>query len=427
MPPVSRAGRHSGRRRLFGFGYFAKLGPGLITGASDDDPSGIGTYSQVGAAFRFGLLWTALFTLPLVIAMQELSARLGLVSGKGLARLVKESFPRWTLYVAVALVGVANVFNIGADIGAMGAAVRLLVPLPFVLVVVAVTLGILALEVFLPYRRYAKVLRWLTLSLAAYIAVLFVVGVDWAAALRATLVPSIAWSPVEIAALIAIFGTTISPYLFFWQASEEVEEEHEQASSVPAAPDAAHIRAMRTDVVSGMGSAVVVMWAIMVSTAETLGAHHVTRITTAAQAAQALRPIAGRFASLLFTLGIVGTGLLAVPVLAGSAAYALTEAVGGAEGLDRPLRRAPIFYVVIAGAMLVGLALDFVGIDPVRMLFYAAVLNGLAAPFLILLMLVLSRRREVLGSWRSGPLSVAFVVLTLVIMTGLPIAYLIVR
>ena len=291
---MSRARHHPHRRRVFGFGYFAKLGPGLVTGASDDDPSGIGTYSQVGAAFRFGLLWTALFTLPLVIAMQELSARLGLVSGKGLARLVKESFPRWTLYVAVGLVGVANVFNIGADIGAMGAAIRLLVPAPFVLVVILVTLGVLALEVFLPYHRYAKVLRWLTLSLAAYVAVLFVVGVDWAAAFKATFFPTFNWSPVEVAALIAIFGTTISPYLFFWQASEEVEEGHEETGTEESPEcDASHLRAMRVDVVSGMGSAVIVMWAIMVSTAETLGAHHVTQIATAAQAAEALRPIAG--------------------------------------------------------------------------------------------------------------------------------------
>jgi NRAMP (natural resistance-associated macrophage protein)-like metal ion transporter len=419
---AARTRHHHHRSRLRGFGYFRRLGPGLVTGASDDDPSGIGTYSQVGAAFGFSLLWTVWFTLPLAAAVQETSARLGLVTSHGLAALIKQRFSRWVLFGAVALVAVANGFNIGADLGSMAASVRLLVPIPQSLVLVGMTALMLGLEILLPYARYAKVLRWLTLSLVAYIAVLFVIDVDWATVLRDTIVPHMNWTRSEIAALIAILGTTISPYLFFWQASEEVEEEHlEKHHRV----DRQHLALMRTDVVAGMGSAVIVMFAIMVASAATLGQHGITTVQTAQQAAEALKPVAGRFASLLFTLGIVGTGLLAVPVLAGSTAYALSEALGWREGLGRTFAQARGFYLVILAAMGIGLLLSLGGVDPIRALYLAAILNGLAAPPLILLMLILSNSKRIMGRWTSRRWSNVLVALSFALMAGLPVAYLI--
>ena len=414
---------HSHRSRLRGFGYLRRLGPGLVTGASDDDPSGIGTYSQVGAAFRFGLLWTAPLSLPLAAAVQEASARLGLVTGKGLAALIRQRFSRRVLYAAVALVAAANVFNIGADLGSMAASARLVLPVPFVPTLVVVTLVIIALEVFVPYHRYSRVLRWLTLSLGTYVVVLFAVRVDWGLVARRTFVPSITLDKPELAGIIAILGTTISPYLFFWQCSEEVEEEREQGER--GAVGDVHVRAMRVDVIAGMVSAVAVMFSIMVASAATLGAHGVTTIQSAQQAARALRPIAGSFASLLFSLGIVGTALLAIPVLAGSTAYALAETFGWNEGLYHSLRDAWGFYGTIATAMVLGLALTLVGINPIRTLYLAAILNGLAAPPLILLLLVISRSRRVMGEHAGGGLSSVLVGITLVLMAGLPIAYLV--
>jgi NRAMP (natural resistance-associated macrophage protein)-like metal ion transporter len=393
-----------------------------VTGASDDDPSGIGTYSQAGAAFGFGLLWTAWITLPLAAAVQEVAGRLGLVSGHGLAALIKMRFPRWVLFGAVALVAVANGFNIGADLGSMAASVRLLVPVPQALLLVAMAGLMVGLEIFIPYERYAKVLRWLTLSLVSYIAVLFVIDVNWGSVLRQTFIPRISWNRSEIAMLIAILGTTISPYLFFWQASEEVEEKQLEKKH---AVDREHLSLMRADVLAGMASAVLVMFAIMVASAATLGKHGVTTVQTAQQAAEALRPIAGRLASLLFTLGIVGTGALAVPVLAGSSAYALSEAFGWDEGLGKKFRGARKFYLVIGGAMLVGLALNFVGIDPIRALYFAAILNGVAAPPLILLMLILSNHQPTCGRWTARRWSNALVGVAFVLMTTLPLAYLV--
>jgi NRAMP (natural resistance-associated macrophage protein)-like metal ion transporter len=412
---------HPRRRRLAGFGYFKRLGPGLVTGASDDDPSGIGTYSQVGAAFRFGLLWTAVVCLPLASAVQEVAARLGLVTGQGLAALIRGRFPRIVLYGAVSLVVGANVFNIGADLGSMAASMRLLVPIPYAPLVVAITVVVLALEVFVSYQRYSKILRWLTISLVSYIVVLFIVRVNWRAVTHATFLPKLQGDRSYIAALIAVFGTTISPYLFFWQSSEEVEEEHSRQDAV----DSGHLRAMRVDVVSGMVSAVMVMFAIQVAAAATLGAHGATTIQTADQAARALQPLAGRLASLLFAAGIVGTGALAVPVLAGSTAYALSEAFRWREGLWQTFRTAPGFYAIISGSMFVGLALGFVGLNPIRALYLSAILNGLAAPPLILLMLILANSKATMGGRTSGSASNLFMGLALLIMAGLPIAYLV--
>lgn len=404
-----------------GFGYFRSLGPGLITGAADDDPSGIGTYSQAGAAFGFGLLWTALFTFPLAAAVQENSARLGLVSGKGLAALIREHFPRWILFPAVLLVTAANVVNIGADLGAMAESIRLVIPLPYEPLLVAITVGMLALEVFVPYTRYSKVLRWLCLSLLAYIVVLASVKVDWADVIHNTFLPHLKMNKVYLAAVIAIMGTTISPYLFFWQASEEVEEGIEHHLEGPV--DKKHMRAMRFDTLAGMFSAVAIMFAIMVASGATLHANGLTTISSATQAAQALKPLAGNLAGLLFTLGIVGTGALAVPVLAGSTGYALAEAFGWREGLSRKLRQAPGFYAAIIVAMGVGLGFNFSHINPIRALYFAAILNGLAAPPLLVLMLILGNSRDVVGEHRSRLASNLGVAAALTVMTVVPLLY----
>ena len=414
---------HPHRHNIVGFGYFSRLGPAVVTGAADDDPSGIGTYSQVGAAFGFGLLWTALFTLPLAAAVQEMAARLGLCTGHGLAASIKLRFPRWVLYATVAVVALANVFNIGADLGSMAASMHLLVPLPYTLLIVAITVAMVGAEILVTYRVYARVLRWLTASLAAYVAVLFVIDVDWTDVVRATFVPTLRWDRPFLAALIAVLGTTISPYLFFWQASEEVEEEKANTGRARRGAAVRHIRAMRGDVVAGMGSAVLVMLSIMIASATTLHAHGVTSVQTAQQAARALEPVAGRFASVLFTLGIVGTGSLAVPVLAGSTAYALAEAFGWREGLGKTFRQARGFYVVVAIAMLAGLAMDFAGLDPIHTLYLAAILNGLAAPPLILVMLILARNPDVLGRWTSKRLSTTLVAIAFAAMVVAPVAY----
>ena len=424
---MTRPRHHPIRERLRGFGYFGRLGPAIVTGAADDDPSGIGTYSQVGAAVGFGMLWTAIVTLPLAAAVQETAARIGIASNGGLATALKRRYPRWVLWFAVALVTVANVFNIAADIGSMAAAFRLLVPVPLGIAMIALVTTLLGLEIFVRYERYARFLRWLSLSVVSYIAVLFVLRVDWSEVLRATLLPHLALDRTQLAALVAIFGTTISPYLFFWQASEEAEEEELEAERGNAVVDRDHVAAMRGDVVAGMTSAVVVMFAIMVAAAATLHAEGVTTIRTAEEAARALRPIAGDFASVLFTVGIVGTGLLAIPVLAGSTAYALSEAFGWREGLSRALRQAGGFYGVIVAAAGIGLVIALGGLDPIRGLYWAAILNGVAAPPLILLMLLLARDPGTVGAWRSGRLSTALVGIAFLVMTAAPIAFLLGR
>lgn len=399
-----------------------------MTGAADDDPSGIGTYSQVGAAFGFQFLWTTLLAFPLAAAVQEATARLGLFSGRGLAALIKQEFPRWVLYVAVLLVVAANSFNIGADLGSMAAATRLLVPIPQALLVVIFAVGMAALEIFVPYHRYAKVLRWLCVSLVSYLAVLFIVDIAWNEALRDLVVPTLRFRKEEIAAMIALFGTTISPYLFFWQTSEEVEElrDHGVRDGNDGRADL-NLRAMRGDVVSGIGSGVFVMFAIMAVSAATLGENGITTIATAEQAAMALEPLAGSSAKLLFTIGIIGTGLLAVPVLAGSTAFALAETAGWREGLSLKMTQARAFYLVIAGSMGLGLVFNFFGLNPVRALYWSAILNGLAAPPLIVMILLLARRKHLLGTRVSGPISTTLVASGALVSTALPVMYLLAR
>ena len=400
------------------------MGPGLVTGAADDDPSGIGTYSQVGAAFGFGLLWTTIAALPLAIAVQEATARLGLFSGRGLAALIKQEFPKRVLWFALVLVAAANSFNIGADLGSMAAATHMLVPVPRAVLVVVFAVGMAWLEIAVPYHRYSKVLRWLCLSLLSYIVVLFIVNVDWGNAASALLVPRASFSKPVLAAIIALFGTTISPYLFFWQTSEEVEELHEEGVVDGNVVDPhGHLRAMRGDVMAGMASGVFVMFAIMVTAAATLGKAGITTVGTAEQAAMALEPLAGGSARLLFTIGILGTGLLAVPVLAGSTSYAIAETFGWREGLNLRMSQARAFYLVITASMVVGLVLNFIGLNPVRALYWAAILNGLAAPPLIVMILVLSRRPHVLGHHVSGRTSTTLVSAAAVMSTALPILY----
>jgi len=417
---------HPHRSRFGGRGYFQRVGPGLVTGAADDDPSGIGTYSQVGAAFGFRFLWTAVAALPMAIAVQEATARLGLFSGKGLAVLIKQEFPKWVLYLALTLVVGANSFNIGADLGSMAAATRLLIPIPQTILVIGFASAMAFFEIAIPYRQYSKVLRWLCISILSYVLVLFIVNVSWHEVLRNLLIPSFSFKRAEIAAVIAVFGTTISPYLFFWQTSEEVEEGPVRAGD-SAEHVKAHLRAMRGDVTAGMFSGVFVMFAIMVTSAATLHANGIVNIGTAEDAARALEPLAGSSAKVLFALGIVGTGLLAVPVLAGASSYAISEALGWREGLSLKMSQAKGFYFVILGSMLLGLAMNFIGLNPVRALYLSAVLNGLAAPPLIVMILLLSRRKHVLGEHTSGKISQFGVGMAALISAALPIAFIFAR
>lgn len=413
---------HPHRDRLRGRGYFNRLGPGLVTGAADDDPSGIGTYAQVGASTGFGMLWTAPVLLPFAIAVQETCARLALANRAGLARIIKRNFPRPLVILAVGLIVFANTVNIAADLASMAAAVRLVVPVPQFVGVVAFTLILAVSEILIPYHRYAKVLRWLCLSLLAYVAVLFAIDVPWSEVWGSLLHPSPSWNRTSIAAVIALAGTTISPYLFVWQAAEEVEDLHSGVSPVSRA----HVRSMRVDVASGMTTGVIIMFAIMTTTGTELFAHGITSIASAEAAADALRPLAGEFAGLVFALGIIGTGLLAVPVLAGASAYAVAELMGWPESLERRPARAKAFYGVIVVSMLAALLLNLLDVNPMYGLFLAAVTNGLAAPLLLLLIAILARRHRVMHSLRSGWLSQALVFGAVLLMSALPVAYLVV-
>ena len=407
-----------------GHGYFKRLGPGLVTGAADDDPSGIGTYSQVGAAYGTSLLWSMPVVAVMAATVQETAARLGLQSGVGLSTLIHRHLGRRVLVVCVLLVAIANTFNIAADLAAMGAAIRLEIALPESLLTVALALGIGALELFVAYHRYSRVLRVLALSLVAYLVVVFLVDADWGAVARGFVRFEIPQSRDALAALLAVFGTTVSPYLFFWQASEEIEESGQITEDDHLAPTDDQLSAMRIDVVGGMFSAVVVASAIMISTAFTLHTHGITTIATADQAARALEPLAGSFAQLIFTLGIVGLGLLAVPVLAGATGYAVAEAIDRPEGLSRHFREARGFYLVIAGSMIVAVGLDLGGLNPIRSLFYSAILNGITAPPLIIVMWLLARNPAVLGHRASGRVSSTLMLATALGSATLPIAYL---
>ena len=392
------ARHHPTRNTVRGRGYFRRLGPGIVTGAADDDPSGIGTYSQVGAATGYRLLWSAPLLLPLAFAVQEACARIALVTGHGLAGVIKARMPKPVMYLCLALVVVANTVNIAADLGSMSAALQLLVPIPQLLGVILFATVIVVAEVFVPYHRYAKFLRWLCLSLLAYFAVMFVAKVDWAQVGSDLIVPQFEWSKGDIALLIAIAGTTISPYLFFWQSAEEVEErrlaKNYRVTKV-------HIQAMRGDVFAGIATGVFAMAAIMITAAATLHKNGVTNIQTAEQAAQALVPIAGDYAGVLFLLGILGTGLLSVPVLAGASSYAMAETFGWRESLEKRPSQARAFYAVIFLSILVGLTLNLVGLNPMQFLIIAAITNGLAAPILMAVIWWIASDEKLLGKWKS--------------------------
>lgn len=373
------------------------LGPGLITGAADDDPSGIGTHSQIGAQFGYGLAWTFVLSFPLMVAIQQIAAQIGRVTGAGIARNLRRHYPRPLLFAMVALLLVANVINLGADLSAMGAALQLLAGGNAGLYTLLFGIVCVVVEVAMSYPRYASILKWTTLSLFTYVAVVMIAQVPWGHALRALVVPEIQWNAAYATALVAILGTTISPYLFFWQAGQEVEEEHRRhAKPLCISPKTAgpELKRIRTDTLVGMAFSTIVSLSIVFATAATLHAHGVTDIATSSQAAEALRPIAGQFAFAMFALGIIGTGLLAVPVLAGSAAYAVTEMAGVAGSLDAKPLSARLFYGTIAVTTLAGASLNAVGLDPVRALYWAAVVNGiLAVPLMVVMMLIVRNKR----------------------------------
>lgn len=383
--------------------WLRKLGPGLITGAADDDPSGIATYSQAGAQFGFGTLWTVLLTYPLMVGIQMVSARIGRVSGHGLATNIRRHYPAWLLYAVVGLLLIANTINIAADISAMGEALKLIVGGPAQLYAVAFGVVSLLLQVFIPYRRYVRILKWLTLGLLAYVATALVVHIPWQQVVVGTLVPSGAWSTGYITTVVAIFGTTISPYLFFWQASQEVEEQLADPMAKPLieAPEQAqpHLRRIRIDTCIGMGFSNLVAFFIILTTAVTLHLHGVTEIETSAQAAQALRPVAGEFAFVLFSAGIIGTGLLAIPVLAGSSAYAMAGAFKWKNSLERTPMMAKRFYGIIAVSTLLGVALSFTAIDPIKALYWSAVINGVISVPIMVVIMSMAVRPEVMGQF----------------------------
>ena len=408
MPPVPEKSAPPLKRADIVQQFFRDLGPGLITGAADDDPSGISTYSVAGAAYGYAGLWTALFSFPLMSAVQLMCARLGLVTGRGLASVIRTRYPRWVLWPACALVVIANVFNIGADLGGMADAMQLVTGIPSYYFTPVFTLLIAALLFWSSYRTIARIFKWLTLVLFAYVITAFLARPDWGAVLHYTFVPHIEWSRSYLSVLVGILGTTISPYLFFWQAAQEVEEERARGRTIlfqRRGSTDAELSAATVDVITGMLFSNMVMYFIILTTSATLHAHGVTNITTAKEAAEALRPLAGKGAYLLFTLGIIGTGILAVPVLAGSCAYAVSE---GARWRKASLELKPPdargFYLVIAVSMVIGLALDFAGLNAVKMLFWSAVLNGVLAPPLVVLVVLLTSDRRVMGPRVNSPM-----------------------
>jgi NRAMP (natural resistance-associated macrophage protein)-like metal ion transporter len=385
-------------------GFFSRLGPGLITGASDDDPSGIGTYSQAGAQLGFGIGWTMLLTYPLMAAIQEISARIGRVTGHGIAGNVCRNFPIPVMWSLVILLGIANTFNLAADLGAMADSLKVLIGGPRVFYVVAFGCVSVLAQIFLEYKRYVAILKWLTLALFAYVVTLAIVKVPWGQALRGLLVPSVQWDSAFFTTLVAILGTTISPYLFIWQSSQEAEEQRidrnkKPLKASPSTKDSEFAR-IRVDTLVGMAFSNIIAIAIIITTAATLHANGKTVIATSAQAAEALRPLAGVFAELIFALGIIGTGLLAIPVLAGSTAYAVGEGHKWPVGLSRKPMRAVAFYAVLAFSVLIGIGLNFTPLDPIKALYWSAVINGVLAPPVMALMMLLVRKKAVMGNLR---------------------------
>ena len=396
--PRQKGGREKLASRL------RELGPGLITGAADDDPSGIATYSQAGAAFGYGLLWTALISLPLMSAVQLMCARIGIVARSGLAAVLREHYPRWMLWLACALLIVGNTINIAADLAGMAAGARLLTGIDAIWFVPAFTALILALLVFASYERMTRVLKWLTLALFSYVFAAMLSGANWPAVIRGTMIPSITLDRDYLLMFVAILGTTISPYLFFWQAAQNAEQDALIMKRIVGRPRRAvqrELRAAARDVNAGMLFSNLIMYFIILTAGSTLNRAGITNVQTAAQAAEALRPIAGDAASLLFTIGLVGTGMLGVPVLAGSAAYAVAEAAAWRAGMDEKVHKARQFYGIIAVAMVVGMFLNFLHVDAIKLLIGSAVINGLMAPPLIAIVLIVCNNQRVMGPHRN--------------------------
>lgn len=401
------------------------FGPGIVTGAADDDPSGIATYSQTGAQFGFGMLWTALYQLPLLIAVQEACARIGSVTGKGLAGVIRERYSRAILLCVVGLVVAANTINIGADIGAVAEAVRLVVVVPFALVAILTAAFIALLEILVSYERYARILKWFAIALLSYPVTALIIHEPWGQILRATFIPHIQFDLAFLFIITGVFGTSISPYMFFWQASEEVEEELARRIPIQAGKPVlprTWIRNIRIDTVTGMLAAELAQWFIIITTATVLFSHGATNITSAADAAKAIEPLvssfpnAGQIARDLFAVGIIGLGLLGIPVLAGSAAYAASEAMGWQEGLSKRFSEARGFYGVIIAATLIGLLMNFIGINPFKALVFTAVFNGIAAVPLLYVIARINGNGDVLGASRGGLLSRTFVWATFLVM-----------
>ena len=378
-----------------------RLGPGLVTGAADDDPSGIATYSQAGAQFGYGMLWSVWLTLPLMIGIQIVSARIGRVTGHGLAANIREHYPAWLLHGVVGLLLVANTINIAVDLGAMAAALRLLIGGPAHLAIIAFAMVSLGLQIFIPFPRYAPILKWLTLTLFAYVATAFVVHIPWGEVLWRTFVPPVGFGGDYLLTLVAVFGTTISPYLFFWQASQEVEEQRAGPGEAPLreAPGQAraHLNRIKIDTYVGMIFSNTVAFFIMLTAAATLNVHGITDIQSSAEAAEALRPIGGESAFALFAAGIIGTGMLAIPILAGSAAYAVAQSFRWPIGLGLRLAEARGFYAILTVATLVGVGLNFTDIPPVRALIWSAVINGVISVPIMAVMMLMAVRPEIMG------------------------------
>lgn len=384
------------------------LGPGLITGASDDDPSGIGTYTQAGASFGFATLWTAPVTLPMMAAVQFVCAKIGMVTGMGLGGVLRKHYPRWVLYTAISLLVIANTINAGTDIGAIAASINLLVPVPALVLVVPIAMGIVALQILGSYALISRIFKWLTLTLFGYIVAAFLASPHWGEVLKATVIPTIRFDHVYLMTLVAILGTTISPYLFFWQASQEVEEELRMGRSTLAEREGAtdrEIKIAEIDVDIGMFFASLVFYFVILASAATLHAAGKTDIQTATQAAEALRPLSGSGATILFALGLIGCGFLAVPVLTGSSAYAIGEACGWNCGLNEKLRTAPRFYAVIIVSTFVGMLINYLNVAPVTALFWTAVINGVLAPPLLVMIMLVSNNQKVMGKRVNGRLT----------------------
>lgn len=390
--------------------YSKILGPGLVTGAADDDPSGIATYSQTGAQYGHSLIWLAAWTFPLMATIQEMCARIALVTGRGLASNIKSNYSRKVLYFCTILLLIANTFNIGADLGAMAKAVQLVAPqFGFGLLIVSMGMIGLLLQIFIPYKKYAKYLRWLAMTLLAYVFTGFLVKMDWHDLAIRTLIPQIDFSQDQLMLITGILGTTISPYLFFWQTSQEVEEEIAHGKTTAHSrrgTNDSEVRAMRTDVWSGMFLSNLVMFFIIAVCSATLYKSGITNIETAADAARALRPLAGDGAYLLFAIGIIGTGLLAIPVLAGSSSYAISESLGWKEGLYRKLKEANAFYGVIIISVLAGMLMNFIGLDPIKTLIYSAIANGIVAPIILVCIVHMSSSKKIMGKYSNSPIKV---------------------